>query len=136
LICYNGNVEKNKIATKKIIEMFNTGNLSEVDSLFSSEYVDHQRPPWLGVTGPEEFKQIVIGARKSLPNLHVTIEDIIAEGEIVAARLQWQSTHPVGKKIDRETLDILRFVNGQAVEHWGAEAWTSETPAGERTKSS
>src|SRR5260370_41250450 len=102
--------------------MFNTGNLSEVDSLFSSEYVDHQRPPWLGVTGPEEFKQIVIGARKALPNLHVTIEDIIAEGEIVAARLQWQSTHPEGQKIDLETLDIHCFVNGQDVETWVAYA--------------
>jgi predicted SnoaL-like aldol condensation-catalyzing enzyme len=30
------------------------------------------------------------------------------------------------KKMSRETIDILRFVNGQVVEHWGAEAWISE----------
>ncbi len=120
-------VHENKLATKKIVEIFNTGDLSEVDSLFSSEYVDHQRSAWLDGTGSEEFKQIVLGARKSLPSLHVTIEDIIAEGDTVVARLHWHSTHPAGKNIDRETIDILRFVNGKVVEHWGAEAWTTET---------
>ncbi len=59
----------NKAATKKIVEIFNTGDLSEVDFLFSSAYLDHQRPSWMDVTGPEEFKQIVLGARKSLPHL-------------------------------------------------------------------
>ncbi len=119
-------VNENKVRTQKIVEIFNTGDLSEVDSLFSSEYVDHQRPPWLDVNGSEEFKHIVLGARKSLPNLRVTIEDVIAEGETVVARLQWRSTHPEGKKIERETIDILRFAHGKAIEHWGAEAWTKE----------
>ncbi len=122
----NERLDENKSATKKIVEIFNTGDLSEVDSLFSSEYVDHQRPAWLDVHGSEEFKQIVMGARKSLPNLRVTIEDVIAEGDTVATRLHWYSTHPTGKNVERETIDILRFAHGQAVEHWGAEAWTSE----------
>ena len=49
-------VNENKVRTQKIVEMSNTGDLSEVDSLFSSAYVDHQRPPWLDVDGSEEFK--------------------------------------------------------------------------------
>ncbi len=123
---HNESLDENTSATKKIVAIFNTGDLSEVDSLFSSDYVDRQRPLWIKVTGPEEFKQIVMDARKSLPNLRVTIEDIIAEGDRVVLRLQWHSTLPAGKKIARETIDILRFVNGKAVEHWGAEAWTTE----------
>lgn len=119
-------VNKNKVATKKIVEIFNTSDLSEVDSLFSSEYIDHQRPAWLDVSGPEEFKQIVTGARKSLPNLRVTVEDVIAEDEKVTTRLHWHSTHPTGKQIDRETIEILSFVHGKVVEHWGAEAWMTE----------
>jgi len=114
---------ENKVSTQKIVAIFNTGNLSEVNSLFTSDYVDHQRPTWLDITGPEEFKHIVLGARQSLPNLHVTIEDIIVEGDTVATRLRWHSTHPGGKKIERETIDILRFAHGKAIEHWGAEAW-------------
>lgn len=129
-------VNENKVATKKIVEIFNTGDLSEVDLLFSSEYVDHQRPAWLDVNGSEEFKQIVIGARKSLPNLRVTIEDVIAEGDTVVARLQWHSTNPAEKNVDRETIDILRFFNGKVVEHWGAEAWTTENTQNNQITSS
>jgi predicted SnoaL-like aldol condensation-catalyzing enzyme len=116
-----------KAATKKIVEIFNTGDLSEVEALFSAEYVDHQKPAWLDVAGAEEFKQIVLGARKSLPNLHVTIEALIAEGDTVVARLHWQSTQPAGKNVDRETIDMLRFVDGKVAEHWGAETWATET---------
>lgn len=116
-----------KAATKKIVEIFNTGDLSEVEALFSAEYVDHQRPAWLDAVGGEEFRQIVLGARKSLPNLQVTVEALIAEGDTVVVRLHWHSTHPAGKIIDRETIDMLRFADGKVVEHWGAEAWMAET---------
>ena len=78
------------------------------------------------VAGSEEFKQVVILARTSLPNLKVSIEDLIAEHDTVVVRLHWQSSNTTGKKIERETIDILRFAHGQAVEHWRAEAWTSE----------
>ena len=122
-----------KAVAKKIVAMFNTGDLSEVDSLFSAEYVDHQKPAWLDAAGAEEFKQIVLGARKSLPNLHVTIEVLIAEGDTAVVRLHWHSTHPAGKVVDRETIDMLRFVDGKAVEHWGAEAWMTETTQNDQT---
>jgi predicted SnoaL-like aldol condensation-catalyzing enzyme len=126
-------VNENKVRTQKIVEMFNTGDLSEVDSLFFSEYVDHQRPSWLDVEGAEEFKHIVLGARKSLPNLRVTIEDVIAEGDTVVARLQWRSTHPEEKKIERETIEMLRFAHGKVIEHWGAEAWMKEKTFNDHT---
>jgi len=120
------NLILHKEAVKKVVDIFNTGNLSDVNLLFSPEYIDHQRPDWMNVSGQEEFKQIVTLARKSLPNLHVTIEDLIAEGNTVVARLQWHSTDIKSKRIDRETIDILHFVNGKIVEHWGAESWSSE----------
>ena len=123
---HSDNLAQHKAAVKKVVDIFNTGNLSDVNLLFSPEYVDHQRPDWMDVTGQEEFKKIVTLARKSLPNLHVTIEDLIAEGNTVVERLQWHSTDTKGKKIDRETIDILRFGNGKVVEHWGAESCFSE----------
>jgi predicted SnoaL-like aldol condensation-catalyzing enzyme len=126
-------IDANKASVRKIIEMFNTGELSEADFFFSSVYVDHQRPSWLDINGSEEFKQIVLSARKSLPNLRVTIEDVIAEDDRVVVRLQWWSTHPDGKKIERETIDILRFAQRKAVEHWGAEAWVKETAGNDQT---
>lgn len=122
---------ENKDIMKKIADAFSTGDLSEVDSIFSPDYIDHQndedRPAEIKVDGPEEFKQIVTGARKSLPNLNVTIEDIFTENDKVVARLQWHSTDSTGKKVDRKTIDILRILNGKVVEHWGAEEWSKSS---------
>jgi hypothetical protein len=52
--------------------------------------------------------------------------DLIAEGDEVVVRLQWHGTGHTGKKVDRETIDIIRLLDGQMIEHWGAEAWSSE----------
>jgi predicted ester cyclase len=107
--------------------MFNTGDVSGVDLIFSPNYIDHQKPPGMEIDGPDEFRQIVTNARQSLRELTVTIEDLIAEEDRVAGRLHWQMIDRAGKEINRETLEILRFANGQVVEHWGAEAWRRET---------
>lgn len=109
-----------KNALYKIVEAFNTGDLSEVDSIFAPTYIDHQKPPHIDVDGPEEFKRIVTGARQSEP-FKVTIEDIIEGDNKIVARLRWQGIDPHGKVIDRDTIDILHFENGMVVEHWGAE---------------
>jgi hypothetical protein len=115
-----------KATMKKIVEIFNTGDLSDVDLIFSLDYIDHQKPPEMEIDGPDEFKQIVMRARGSLRTLKVTIEDLIAEDDKVVARLGWHITDIAGKKINRETIDILRFANGQVAEHWGAEVWRTE----------
>lgn len=120
-------METNMQFLQKIVEIFSTGELSEVHSLFSSDYVDHQKPEGLSIDGPEEFKQIVIGARTSLRNLTVTIVDTVSEGNKVVARLHWQGTTATGQQIERETIDMLRVHNGQVVEHWGAEAWVKSS---------
>ena len=77
--------------------------------------------------GPDEFKQIVMDTRGSLQQLQVTIKDLISEEDKVVGRLRWRLVDLAGKEIDRETIDILRLVNGKVVEHWGAESWRSET---------
>jgi predicted SnoaL-like aldol condensation-catalyzing enzyme len=118
---------ENKVAMKKIAGMFTTGDLSEVNLVIASDYFDHQGLRGIAIRGQQGFRQVVTAARKGLPNLQVVIQDLIVEDDKVVARLQWHSTDPTGKKIDRETIDILRFINGQAVEHWGAESWTSES---------
>ena len=116
-------MDENKLIMQKIVEIFNSGDLSEVDSIFSPMYIDHQKPEGLDIDGPEEFKAIVNGARKSLNNLNVTIEDIIADDKSVVARLRWHATDDSGKKIERETIDMLRIQNNKVAEHWGAEEW-------------
>ena len=121
-------MKTNEEILKKIVTAFNTGDLSEVDLIFSQNYIDHQNDqdrPSDSSDGPEEFKMIVTGARRSLPNLRVMVEDVINSADQIVARLQWHSIDEVGKKIDRETIEILKIEGGQVVEHWGAEEWNS-----------
>lgn len=117
---------ENKAILNRIVDIFNTGDLYKVDLIFSPDYIDHQKPLGMDIDGPNEFKQIVTNARQSLRELTVTIEDLIAEEDKVAGRLRWHIIDLAGNEIHRETLEILRFVSGQVVEHWGAEAWRKE----------
>jgi predicted SnoaL-like aldol condensation-catalyzing enzyme len=116
-------MDANKALMQQIVEMFNSGDVSDADRIFSPEYEDHQKPEEWDISGPEEFRQIVTNARRVLAHLHVTIEDLIAEGNRVAARLRWSSVDHAGAKMERETLEVLRIENGKVIEHWGAEAW-------------
>jgi len=76
--------------------------------------------------GPAGFRQVVAVARRAVPHLDVTIEDLIAEGDRVAARLRWHGTQAAdGAIVDRETIDIVCFAHGQAVEHWGIQLWSA-----------
>lgn len=116
--------EQNKAVMRKIIEMFATGDLSEVNSVFAEGYVDHQGLGEIEIRGPQGFSRVVTAARRACPDLQVDIEDLIAEGDRVVVRLHWHGARPEwgqrSARSDRETIDIVRFANGQAVEHWGA----------------
>lgn len=109
----------NKELVNKIVAMFNTGDTTEVSNIFGKDYLDHQKPEWFTVDGPEEFAQIVKLARDNLPNLKVTVlGKIFAEEDMVAMRLLWSSDASV-----RETIEILRVDDGKFVEHWGAQSY-------------
>jgi predicted SnoaL-like aldol condensation-catalyzing enzyme len=122
----NDDLEKNKAIVKKIVEIFADGDISEINSIVSPNYIDHQGLPGITIRGQAGFKQVVMVARKSAPDLRVDIMDLISEGNKVVVRLQWHGTGHSGKRVDRETIDIIRLLDGQMVEHWGAEEWSSE----------
>jgi hypothetical protein len=124
--CYTHSFERGirmREVMEKVVEVFNTGDTSQVDQLFAQDYIDYQKPSHITVDGPEEFKLIVRGARKYLPNLVVSIEDAFHQNDRIAARLLWTSESEAGEKIRRETIEILRLEDGLIAEHWGAESW-------------
>lgn len=119
-LCYYVSMHKKML--EKVAQIFSTGDISLVDDLFASDYIDHQRPDWMTNEGAEEFKAIVKLARSSMPGLKVSIiEPIIADNNMVAARLLWQSN-----VVERETIEMLKIEQGKFVEHWGAEQWSKQ----------
>lgn len=102
------------------------GNLDLVDEIIAEDYVEHSSAHPEGVHGPEEFRQEVEMLRSAFPDLTVTEEDTIAEGDKVASRVTFRGTHedkfqgvePTGKSVGFEAIAINRFEDGEIVEAW------------------
>jgi steroid delta-isomerase-like uncharacterized protein len=128
--CMTMSTEANKaIVVQLYEEVFNKGNLDLADKLIALQAVDHepQRPPG-APSGPQGLKAVVTMLRNAFPDDHHTIEDLIAEGDKVVARLTHTGTHqgafldlpPTGKHISTTSIHIFRFADGQLVEHWAS----------------
>ena len=124
--------ENNKAVVRRLLEeVWNKGNLSLVDELFTPNFEFHDAStPDLG-RGPESEKKRVTLYRNAFPDLRITIEDMIAEGETVVTRWSCRGTHkgdlsgiaPTGKPITISGITVSRFANGkiaQGYANWDA----------------
>lgn len=121
-------IDKNKLLIRRFIEeVINTGNVDEIEKFISPDYVEvHEgtRHP-IGIEGA---KAHILGVRQTYPDLHLTIEQQIAEGEWVATCITARGTHkgswlgmkPTGKAVAFTGVNINRVVNDKIVEHGGA----------------
>ena len=117
-------VEENKaVLHRHVEELFNKGDLAVADEVISADYVYHS-PLGIEFKGPEGVKQMVAMGHDAFPDLHFTIDDMVAEGDKVAVRYTYTGTHkgeymgiaPTGKKINMTTAIFYRFVGGKEVE--------------------
>ena len=85
---------------------------------FSSDFLDHDEPTGVEV-GPEAAKRMMEAAYKRWPDLHVTVEDILAEDDRVMVRNTWTATESAtGQKIEFHGFVLWRFANKKIVERW------------------
>jgi predicted SnoaL-like aldol condensation-catalyzing enzyme len=101
--------------------LLNEKDLSVCDELLSPDYIDHDAPPDTP-PGPSCTKEFVAKFIQDYPDIHVSIQDILAEGQKVAARLIWQGIHrETGKKYHQMGIIMLQFNDtGQLTERWSA----------------
>ncbi len=101
-------------------EFVNRKNLSIGEVNFAPEFVDHGADVPPGTPpGPAGAIQYVGGAYKKFPDLHVTINDIIAEDDKVAVRNTWQGTEAAtGTVFQFSGIVIWRIAHRQLVERW------------------
>ena len=101
-------IEENKAKVRRVWEeVMNKGNLAVADELMPANYIFHG-PGGIDAKGPEGFKQYVTIYRTAFPDLHCTIEDMVAEEEKVVSRFTLRGTHlgdmmgipPTGKKAE------------------------------------
>jgi ketosteroid isomerase-like protein len=101
-------------------DFVNRQDLSAADRNFSADYREHGMdvPPGLPI-GPEGPKRYLAAAFKRFPDIHVTVEDIIAEGDRVVVRNTWRATdRETGQKIEFGGIVIWRIAEGRLTERW------------------
>lgn len=108
-------------------EVFNDGKIELVDELLSSDYVEHQPMPPGMAPNRDGVKQQIEMYRRAFPDGRVTVEDTIAERDIVVVRWSGEGTHQgdlfgtpaTGRRVTVTGIDINRMKDGRIVEHWG-----------------
>jgi len=114
-------IEENKTFVCRHFEEFvNQKNLEIADRNFASDYVEHGTDAPAGAApGPIGPKTYLAAAFRRYPDLRVTIEDIIAEGDKVVVRNRWQATDgQTGEAIEFTGIVIWRIASGKLAERW------------------
>ena len=120
--------EQNKAIVRRLFEEPWKGNLKVVDELIDRKYVGYDPSNPEPLRGPDGFKEFVSTYRAAYPDVRITVNDQIAEGDKVATRWTGRGKHdgdlmgvaPTGKSFKANGTDIFRFNDdGKVVTHWG-----------------
>ncbi|MDT0343901.1 ester cyclase [Streptomyces litchfieldiae] len=119
-----------KATLSRLNEAHNSGDVelvsTMIDEIFQPDVLIHTPLP-IEATGAEAQKEVLARLHRAFPDLHVAVEDMIAEGDKVVCRNTVTGTHrgeylgvaPTGKSITYSEIFIVRFVDDRIAEGWG-----------------
>ncbi|HEX6862610.1 MAG TPA: ester cyclase [Thermoanaerobaculia bacterium] len=120
--------EHKAIARRFREDLWNTGDLDLVGRLFDRGCVVHARVPLTTdfTRGPDAVGQLVLFYRIAFSDLRMTIEAVVAEGDLVVTRWSGRGRHtgdllglpPTGRETFTTGMDMLRIRDGKIVEGW------------------
>ena len=116
--------ETNKDLIRRYQEAYNSGDLDALDEILAPDWVTNAWPEGMPQS-VESAKQFYAMATSIFPDLHVTTDDLIAEGDTVVHRWTVRGTHkgeflglaPTGSQVKAGGVSIFRIVDGRIVEH-------------------
>lgn len=119
--------ENNKVVMQRFLEFINTASEKLAQELISSDAIFHVPGRPEPMRGPAGYLEIIGMMRSGFPDIQWTLEEMIAEGDKVAARFMMRGTHrgtffgvpPTGKTIAVQAMNFYRLSNGQFVEERG-----------------
>jgi steroid delta-isomerase-like uncharacterized protein len=118
--------EENKAIIRRMTEEFyNQGNVESAERFFADTYVHHD-PASPQVRDRDGLKQALRAFRAGCPDLHITTDELLAEGDTVTKRWTYHATHtgdlaglpPTGTRITMTGLELFRLEHGKIVESW------------------
>jgi steroid delta-isomerase-like uncharacterized protein len=119
--------ETNKLVMRRFTEFINTASEKLAEELISPDAIFHVPGRSEPMRGPAGYLQIIGMMRAGFPDIQWTLEEMVAEGDNVAARFTMRGTHqgtffgipPTGKKIVVQAMNFYRLSAGQFVEEHG-----------------
>lgn len=120
--------DESKTLMRRITEeIWNSGCLDLVPVLISDDLVDHIEQPGLEGRGQERYRNHVQMTRAMYSDFRNELDLVVGEGDIAVSYGRIVGTNdgdmlgmpPTGKRVECETIGILRFAGGKAVERWG-----------------
>lgn len=118
-------IDENKAIVRRFVaDVFEKGDRGSVDELVAEDFVSHTWPST--GDGRRDLRRAMERVSKGLSDVAFTIDDLIAEGDQVVARLTAGATQtgefmgmpPSGKRYTVPEIHIFRIRDGQIVEHW------------------
>lgn len=117
--------EENKRIARTFYEVFNQGDLGALSDFVDRDFVDHNPVPGQS-PGLEGLKQALVSFRAGFPDMSVSLEDAVAEGDRVATRARARGTHrgdfigipATGRRVDFGDITMWRIANGRLAEAW------------------
>ena len=124
----DGSTEANKAIVTELFErVFNQRDLEFADEIVFPDVIDHNPPPGSS-GGVEGLKERVRLDAAAFADYRMSVEAMIAEGDLVAAIISWTGTHlgdfgpfpATGRPIKGTGITIFRFRDGRITERWAA----------------
>ncbi len=114
------------IVRRWIDEVWSKADQAAMDELYAANFTYHY-PGTEATPDLEGFKQTATDWLTPFADIHVTVDDVVTEGDKVAVRWTWRGTHtgefwgipPTGNKVAITGMSILHIVGGKIVEEWG-----------------
>ena len=117
--------EAKKALVRRVYDALNTGNADSLDEVVATDFVDHDPVPGQS-PGLAGLKQAIALFRQAFPDGEVAVEELIAEGDTVVARVRLRGTQvgeflgapPAGVPVAVDGVEIFRLARGKVAEGW------------------
>ena len=117
----------NKLVMQRFVEFINTASETLATELIAQNAVFHVPGRPDPMRGPAGYLAVIGMMRGGFPDIQWTLEEMVAEGDTVAARFTMRGTHrgpffgvpPTGKPIVVQAMNFYRFAGGQIVGEHG-----------------
>ena len=117
-------LQNKQLVEQMFSDVMNNRRFDRISDIIAPNYMNHSMP--MPQPGPEGMAAILKMFEDGFPDMKITLDTVIAEGETVATRGYWTGTHrgafmgipATGKKVNIGFMDFWKFENGKATENW------------------